>query len=227
MTVRENQPICQNPEVSASLADLECWFSVPRMETFSSQKNPVDLYLWNAQLAKAFLEDIEHFEVLLRNWIDRCVAKAWGERWYDNINSPSNPAGLNFNSIDKRGIAKAKRRVGEADPPPGRVIAELTLDFWVHIFDNRHSATIHPKLISAIKHRHSIEEFAGEIQIVYRLRNRCAHHEPLVKADRIVEAENVDRALRAIEDVTSWISPDAGRWIMGNSRVRGVYARRP
>ena len=48
------------------------------METFSGQKNPVDLYLWNAQLAKAFLEDIEHFEVLLRNWIDRCVVKAWG-----------------------------------------------------------------------------------------------------------------------------------------------------
>ena len=107
MTVRENQPICQNPEVSASLADLECWFSVPRMETFSGQKNPVDLYLWNAQLAKAFLEDIEHFEVLLRNWIDRCVVKAWGgERWYGNINSSSNPAGLNSNSIDKRGYSK-------------------------------------------------------------------------------------------------------------------------
>ena len=112
MSARERQSICQNPEVAASLADLERWFSVPRMETFSHQKNPVDLYLWNAQLAKAFLEDIEHFEVLLRNWIDRHVTKAWGEKWYDNINSVLNPTGLNFNSIDRRAISKAERRAG-------------------------------------------------------------------------------------------------------------------
>ncbi|OIR46034.1 hypothetical protein BJP07_02040 [Corynebacterium sp. NML130628] len=68
----------------------------------------MDLYLWNAQLGKAFLEDIEHFEVLLRNWIDRHVARTWGQKWYDNIKSASNPTGLNFNSIDRRGITKAK-----------------------------------------------------------------------------------------------------------------------
>ncbi|AOX04972.1 hypothetical protein BJP05_01355 [Corynebacterium sp. NML98-0116] len=34
------------------------------------------------------------------------LLKLGGERWYGNINSSSNPAGLNFNSIDKRGYSK-------------------------------------------------------------------------------------------------------------------------
>ncbi|MDY5786458.1 MAG: hypothetical protein SPK16_10305, partial [Corynebacterium sp.] len=105
------------------------------MATYAHQENSVELYLWNCRITKAFLEDIEHFEVLLRNWIDRCVSHHWGLAWYDNERSSSNSRGLNFNELDKRGIRKAKRRAGGGNPPPGKVISELALDFWVHIFD--------------------------------------------------------------------------------------------
>ncbi|MDY5786524.1 MAG: hypothetical protein SPK16_10640, partial [Corynebacterium sp.] len=91
----------------------------------------------------------------------------------------------------------------------------------------RHGSTIHPKLIQSINHRHSIAEFSTEIEIVYELRNRCAHHEPLVKQNLSVEKQKVDRAMLAIERVSSWISPQASRWILANSRVYDVYLTRP
>ncbi|WP_257160779.1 hypothetical protein [Corynebacterium cystitidis] len=126
-----------------------------------------------------------------------------------------------------RGIQKAKRRAGGPNSSPGKIISELSLDFWVRIFDRRHRTTIHPKLVSSIKHAHSISDFKTKIDPVYKLRNRCAHHEPLVKTNLLLEEQNVNEALAAIETVTRWINPQASNWIMGNSRVKDLYARRP
>ena len=76
-------------------------------------------------------------------------------------------------------------------------------------------------------HRHSIKELRSQFEVVYELRNRCAHHEPLALNDSENERTYVEAALESIKNVTSWINPDASKWIVGNSRVRSLYDQRP
>lgn len=132
----------QNQVTNATLSDLESWFSVPRMHRFAHHHSPVDLYLWNTRITKSLLEDIQHFEVLFRNWVDGLLSPTWGSQWFRNYKTPTNPGGLNFNSLDRKAISKATSRAGGPTAPPGKVISELTLDFWFHLLDSRHGPTI-------------------------------------------------------------------------------------
>ena len=62
--------------------NLDKWFSPARMSTYAHHPDPESLYLWNTRVTKAFLEDLQHVEVLLRNCVDAAVAPRYGPRWY-------------------------------------------------------------------------------------------------------------------------------------------------
>ena len=58
------------------LAKLGKWFSVARVGRYAGAPDPAALYVWDARLQRAFLEDISCVEVLLRNFISERLAAA-------------------------------------------------------------------------------------------------------------------------------------------------------
>ena len=67
--------------LTVSRETLQEWFSPARLSRYRIE--PVDTwYVWNTRISKAFLEDISHVEVLLRNFIDvRLSADTGIRRW--------------------------------------------------------------------------------------------------------------------------------------------------
>lgn len=66
---------------SGNDAWIESWLSAGRFSTYleaggGSRKRALDLYEWNAKLSAAFLHDLSHLEVGLRNACDRQLAAA-------------------------------------------------------------------------------------------------------------------------------------------------------
>ncbi|WP_210472002.1 MULTISPECIES: hypothetical protein [unclassified Corynebacterium] len=56
------------------------------MSRYRKSNDPVSLYLWNTRLSKAFLEDVEHVEVLLRNFIStRLTTHCGTSYWFDDV----------------------------------------------------------------------------------------------------------------------------------------------
>lgn len=213
--------------------DLEAWFSSERMKTYSFHSDPEALYLWNTHVTKAFLEDIQHVEVLLRNCVHTVVSSKYGQRWYIH---PAIP----FDQQAKKSINKAERRAGITKgqaPPPGRVIAELSFDFWAYLFTNTYASTIWPlvkkSLVATPASKGggifvpSLTDFKREVDEVYKLRNRCAHHEPIIKQNRQRENNRLDRAQKAIILLTTWIDPAASAWISTHSRITDLRNTRP
>ncbi|KQB86988.1 Abi family protein [Corynebacterium lowii] len=207
------------------------------MSTYAFHSNPEALYLWNTRITKAFLEDIQHVEVLLRNCVDVAVSQRYGERWYIHPEIP-------FDDGAKKSIRKAERRArirGSRTSPPGRVIAELSFDFWAYLFTRTYATTVWPLVQKVLVGTRipsagagkievyvpSQDDFKCEIDKVYRLRNRCAHHEPIVKQDLQLENGQLDELKNAIEQLASWIDPAAAWWIMANSRVSSLRDKRP
>lgn len=202
---------------------LDEWFSPARMGTYRSHPNPEKLYIWNTRLSKAYLEDIQHVEVLLRNRIDTALTGRYGPRWFDSDQIP-------FTDPARKSIRKAKKRAGQgstAPANPGKVIAELSLDFWRFLLTKTYSSTVWPLLQTLLPLGVSRTEFEKEVVIIYQFRNRSAHHEPLIKPILEEEKAQLDRVSHAIFQTALWLSPSASQWIRRYSRAETVRSQRP
>lgn len=60
------------------------------------------------------------------------------------------------------------------------------------------------------------KHLSGPLTGICRLRNRIAHHEPII-------AEDLPALHRKILELTGWLSPAAAEWCVAHSRFREVY----
>ncbi|GAA1100438.1 MULTISPECIES: Abi family protein [Mycobacteriales] len=209
----------QDPE------DLARWFSAPRISSYRHHPDPAALYGWNAQLAAAYFEVIGHVEVLLRNFIsDRLAAESPLPHWYDDQQR------YQFTSTAQKSIRKARSRLRDPETT-GRVVAELSFDFWRFLLVRNHEVTIWRVL-----RRHGMahypqpqprQPFEDCVQRIYKLRNRIAHHEPLIHPNPAMETRRLDQLSADLDTLARWIDPDAADWIASVSRVSQVRSLRP
>lgn len=115
----------------ADINDLRTWFSTARLSRYASASDPAALYAWDIRLAKAYLEDVAHVEVLLRNFVSQRLARdcesqtsCHDRRWFDYPEL----YGLNVSTVSS--IEKAKARLNHEGKAASydRVIAALTFD---------------------------------------------------------------------------------------------------
>ena len=217
-----------------AVPSLDKWFSPARMGRFSFSKNPEKLYVWNTRLSKAFLEDIQHLEVLLRNRIDEAMTAHYGDSWMTNIVLYAPSGGSRSPGYDRpysRNIDKARRRAGGVSATKGKIIAELSFDHWRFLLNPAKEQHIwrylRLKLPHYDVHRKPRQLFEDAVDDVLKLRNRCAHHEPLARRHLSDERAYFVEAVSTIEQLARWIDPEASAWIQKNSRVRKLWLARP
>lgn len=216
----------------ASLQSLESWFSAPRMRRYAAANRPDLLYIWDTQLSKAFLEDICHVEVLLRNFIHNRLTKDSRQAdWYNNAKR------YHFNKLFKRSVSKVEKNLkkrGRA-ATPDQVIAELSFDNWRFLLIPRHEVTIWKALINPAnggmphypgRKRAAFEE---DIELIRQLRNRASHQEPLIMEATLIddETEQLDKYAAAILNTAKRLDPEAADWIIAHSRVDSIRKQRP
>ena len=181
----------------------------------------VTLYRWNAAVSAALWESIGHTEVVLRNALHgalraRHTAKDRPRQWYDD---PARE--LDQHARDDIATAIRRTRAG-VNPPAGKVVAELSFGFWRYLLAKRYTATLWPGLRPAFpflggSDRRLLEE---PVASVHRLRNRVAHHEPVL-------AENLTTAHEDILTIVGAVDPALRTWVAGDSRVLTLVALRP
>ena len=119
-------------------------------------------------------------------------------------------------------LAKAIGEVREErkEPTPGRIVAALTFSFWTSMFSKEYETlwqtTLHR--IGARPGGKSIQrqEFSGPLAPIRVLRNRIAHHEPIIDW-------NLPKHHGKIIELTGWLSPAAEEWCAAHSRFLAVY----
>jgi hypothetical protein len=129
------------------------WISTERFAPFLERTDgdwalALDLYLWHARIAGASLTTLHHFEVALRNAIDRQLR---GER-------PQTPIErswlLDQATLSPHGIAKVRdvlarlKREGYPREHP-HVIAALPFSFWKGLFTRRYESLWRTRLRNA------------------------------------------------------------------------------
>lgn len=153
------------------------------------------LYLWDRDLAVAFLGDLAILEVALRNAMSDQLERRWGTAWYENLQMPLDDRSMNaLNSAWKR--IKGPRN-------QDTLVAQCMFGFWRGLLDKGDHAGKEPRRIRCdyeVLWRGVLDKaFPGgraqarsegkrwnrdyALSVVSRvneLRNRVAHHEPLI-----------------------------------------------
>lgn len=223
------------------ITQLSGWFSEARMARYATASDPASLYAWDVRLQKAFLEDVEHVEVLLRNFIAQRLAtdclrrtgeddlEAADQRWYDH------PDLYNLNDKFESAVRKAKARLRREHTPADydHVVAALSLDTWRFLLVRR----LEPTVWRALRAKEnggmpnypgtSREDFELHVATIYHLRNRCSHQEHLVLADKDEETRQLDQYAWALAWVAEKVDHKAAEWIASVSRVAALRAERP
>ena len=162
----------------------------------------IRLYERNTALSEGLYGVIQGLEVALRNSFHQELCSfANCDDWYDS---------LHFEQWESHSIQKAKTAAarGSGVVKPGKVVAELSFGFWAGLTASLYEKVLWvPCLYKAFPYKRvNRAELYAKLDDVRRLRNRIAHHEPIL--DRSLE-----RSYEEILQVSSWISPVVSEWI--------------
>ncbi|MGJ7907944.1 CAAX protease [Actinopolyspora sp. H202] len=215
--------------------ELARLLSAERLETYerhapSWERSPLELYTLGARLASSFHHDLAIVEVVLRNALHNELSREYGTHWWaeDRL-------------LDDRGqtaIVKAYRdaRCTE-DSPPGKLIAALSMGFWVQLLEagayagsrpyrqrRSYDALLwRPALRYAFPYSSGVRsQVHSLVHRVYSLRNRVAHCEPVIAGVRVPGTRTRRSPAEIHEDIVTlvrWISPPIGDWLAARSHT--------
>lgn len=169
------------------------------------------LYSYNTTLSATLYSPLHMLEVTLRNTIDRQMVQSYGPDWLDG----QTVALTHYQTTSIATARQTVQRQGKVlahDP----VIAELNFGFWTSLFGHASAhlwSALRPIFNTKGLQRKGI---AGILSELRELRNRIAHHEPII-------GQPLDDRYAKICKVTGWMEPDAEVWINQVSTWPAVY----
>lgn len=174
----------------------------------------VDLYRWNAAVSGALWEALGHGEVVLRNAIHDALTVRHERlrrsgHWYDD---PTYELEQRARDDIAAGVRRIRRAGGR--PEPGKVVAELSFGFWRYLLARRYTATLWPAVRPHFPHLAGADRRLLEAPVarLHSLRNRVAHHEPLL-------AEDLPGRYTDLLTVIGAVDPQLRDWVERNNRL--------
>ena len=188
-------------------------FSNKRMERYfrlyDDERKAIDHYCSNIELAESFYPSLSVFEVALRNALSRELETMTGrEDWY--VTFPNTPGLTNLN----RYITQAQKQIAsrKENVTPAKVIAELTLGFWVSLLNSEYERLLWKHLRRAFpympKHLRQRKNVSAPLNSFRVFRNRVFHNESI--------CWNLNRVSEIHDEmfmVIGWINKDLPTWL--------------
>lgn len=208
----------------ASYEELEKALSLERFGRYMNwaggdRERAIELYTLNTALSEALYTPLQMLEVALRNRIHSVMTEASHDGWFQD------KGGL-LGQWQPEQLAKAIKDIEEEgkEATPGRIVAALTFSFWTSMFGKDYE-TLWQKTLHRIGRRPDgkglrRKDFSGPLAQIRALRNRIAHHEPILMW-------NLPKRYASILELTGWLSPGAAEWCRTHSRFEAVYPDEP
>lgn len=198
-------------------------FSDKRMERYFAlypydEQRAVVHYRCNLQLSEAMYVPISVLEVTLRNALCRELIHMTGrDDWYAVF--PNTPGLSNLN----RYITQASKQISgrHEQITPSKIVAELTLGFWVSLFNSEYERILwkdlrraFPNMPKMIRKRKNISAPLNRFRV---FRNRVFHNESICwNLSRINEIHS------EMIEVLGWINDGVSEWLSQYDRFKTV-----
>lgn len=204
----------------AAIDELEAALSLERFARYvawagGDRQTALELYTLNTQVSEALYIALHTLEVSLRNRIHTVMSAMHGEYWCQApgvLLVPHQSAQVADAIADLHAEGK--------DPLPGRVVAALSFSFWTAMFSPAYEdawrSGLHAIAAKPDGSRLARKAFSRPLTQVRVLRNRVAHHEPILHW-------NLRCHHSALRELTGWLSPPAAAWSEPLDRFNAIY----
>lgn len=181
------------------------------------------LYAWNSQVSAAMLSPLHMCEVVIRNAISDAITIEYGDQW------PWNPAFEGSLPIKGRFNMRAHLKSQRKDKATtGKVIPELSFVFWEKMFTcrfddqiwNDHLKQVMPHLDPLWDTQTARGKIYKDIEQIRKLRNRIAHHEPIIKRD-------LSEDFQLIEELIGFRCPITAAWMVQHQQAQLLFGTKP
>lgn len=187
-----------------------------RLSCDGSLSEAIALYEHNTDVSAALYGPLQALEVAVRNAFHSSLSETYGDWWF-------NEGGVITHLFQRKRISDAQVDLAKdgKDITPGRVVASLMFGFWTGCLAGPYENGLWRKggLARAFQNggekpsRNKVNGMMGPIRLI---RNRAAHHEPLLYYNLPKHHEN---ALKLI----SWLCPATAEWATARSTFDSVY----
>jgi hypothetical protein len=187
------------------------------------------LYEKNVILSQAIFGFLHGLEVAVRNSMSYCLSQDLQRINWIQPNLPlpwpaPAPPQLQLTQPMADMLADAHRKLGGANPPVGKVIAELNFGFWAALIGNRYEHIWRNSLHKAFPHAHVQRSIIHwRVESIRHLRNRIAHHEPILTSNNTVctgRSEEPRISLNALSECVAWVSPATADWLVATTNFQ-------
>jgi len=203
-----------------NLDDIEAALSLERFGRYvdwagGDRRQAVALYSLNARISEALYIPVHGLEIALRNRIHTVMAEARGDRWFE-------ADGLLLAPHQQDQLATAVAEIVEAgkEPTPGRIVAALTFSFWTAMlspaYEDLWRSTLNRIAATDKGKRLARKAFSRPLTQIRLLRNRTAHHEPILHW-------NLPKHHESVLKLTGWLSPPVRKWVATIDRFDAVF----
>ena len=194
-----------------------------RRET-SSKPEAAALYLWNIALCEALYPSFHFFEVTLRNATHQALTAhhAGNTRWFMDYTVLTQLRHQQqvmdaIKELRKQGKRHFVGNDADRDFPkePPRVVAALSLGFWVNLYSDPYANSIVMPIGSTV-FPHAPKEIVRDkrqdivyprLRDVLELRNRVFHHEPIYHWTFSNARPSLMERYKKMRDVIGWMCP--------------------
>ncbi len=201
-------------------------FSTQRMAKYfdrypDNERKAIFHYKINVELSESFYPLLSMYEVALRNSMSRELADYFqSANWHLKMETAIGLKDLRGNlNAPKRQIVKRNENISSH-----KMVAELTLGFWVRLFNAEYERILwkplrraFPYLEKSERQRHKV---SAPINKIRDFRNRLFHHEPISW-----NLEKLEETHQRILKVMGWINKDLPEVANSINRVPDVIRK--
>ena len=180
------------------------------------REHAIQLYLYNARLAKSLLFPLHVLEVVLRNGMDEVISSVYGDEWHLEHKFRNILSFQSNNSLQKA-IDRFKK-----SPKKDDLVSQLSLDFWSNLFRAEYDRYLWQTQMPQLFPNHPVTRSKFEVEIIKinQLRNRIAHHEPILEL-------NTSTDHHRILEIIGHRSTETKHWVKAHSTVPQMLRTKP
>jgi hypothetical protein len=201
------------------VSDLEAALSFERFGRYvkwaeGDKARALELYTLNTTLSEALYTPLHGLELALRNRIHNAMCDAYCENWFED--------GIVTLDNQRKQVAEALSEIskGGVQPTPGKIIAKLSFSFWTTMLSGTYEdlwrATLHKIASKPDGKSFARKDLSRPLGTIRTLRNRIAHHEPIIYWD-------LRKWYAEIMDLTVGISPAVAQWCQNTQKFLAVF----
>jgi signal transduction histidine kinase len=188
----------------------------------------LEIYEWNLRVSSALMVPIAIAEVALRNSISSALTTLYNPDWPWDPGFRKELPNPPFGQFNPRQELVNTANKYSNPMRTGKVVADLKFVWWEKILRARHEGTIwnhkfldvFPNAPRGLQVTTVREVMRDAVQEIRELRNRIAHHEPIITRDLALDLQRLRR-------IASFVGHDVEHWLASVESVSTLLSSRP